>query len=258
MDRSFRCAARSPHINLVSAFRAAAGVAVLSFSSAVWAGPPYDTDDPEPTELHHWEIYNFIGGDRTEGSATGQVGVDLNYGGLPDVQLTATLPLDFESGAGTRIARGDVELGVKYRFLNREKAGFSIAVFPRLILPTAAHGFGTGRVQARFPVWAQKDKGPWSVFGGGGYTINPGPGNRDFWMAGLAVTRTVSRRLSLGAEATRQGPDTVGGGGTTTLGVGGIWSLKAPFSLLASAGPEWVDGRRSAGIHAYLALGLNF
>ncbi|HEX5181560.1 MAG TPA: hypothetical protein VFW19_00270 [Allosphingosinicella sp.] len=235
-----------------------AATLLLLIPATAWAGPPYDTDDPEPTDLHHWEIYAFAAGDRIGGTTEGQTGIDLNYGGLPGVQLTTTLPLDYEAGAGTRIARGDIEVGVKYRFLHREKEGFSVAIFPRLIVPTAGKGFGTGRVQALLPVWAQKDMGPWSIFGGGGYTINPGPGNRDFWLGGLAVTRDVSRRLSLGAEMTRQGSDSVSAGGTTTLGAGGIWKLKAPFSILASAGPEWEDGRHSAGLHAYVALGLNF
>jgi hypothetical protein len=243
-------------VNRVLKFLAATLLPLIP--AVAWAGPPYDTDDPEPTDLHHWEIYNFAAGDRMGGITQGQAGVDLNYGGLPGVQLTATLPLDYETGAGRRIARGDVEIAVKYRFVHLEKQGFSVAIFPRLILPTAGGGFGTGRVQALLPVWAQKDVGPWSIFGGGGYTINPGPGNRDFWLGGLTVARDVSRRLSLGGEVTRQGPDTIGAGGTTTLGVGGIWKLKKPFSILASAGPEWEDGRHSAGLHFYAALGLNF
>ena len=127
--------------------------ALLLIPGAAWAGPPYDTDDPEPTELHHWEIYYFIAADRTDGVTGGQAGVDLNYGPLPGVQITATLPLDYETGAGTRIGRGDVEIGIKYRFLHREKAGFSVAIFPRLILPTAGKGFGTGRMQVLLPVW---------------------------------------------------------------------------------------------------------
>ena len=236
----------------------AAFASLLFLSSAAWAGPPYDTDDPEPTELHHWEIYNFVSADHSDGITSGQAGLDLNYGGLPGVQLTATLPLDYETGAGTRISRGEVELGVKYRFLHREKQGFSIAIFPRLILPTGGKGFGTGHVQTRLPVWAQKDLGSWSVFGGGGYTINPGAGNLDYWLGGLAVTRTMSKRLSLGAEISRQGPDTVGAGGVTRLGLGGIYSLKAPFSILASAGPQFEDGKAHPGYHLYLALGLNF
>ena len=23
----------------------------------LWAGPPFETDDPEPVEYHHWEIF---------------------------------------------------------------------------------------------------------------------------------------------------------------------------------------------------------
>jgi hypothetical protein len=50
----------------------------------------------------------------------------------------------------------------------------------------------------------------------------------------------------------------VGAGATTTLGFGGIWSLKAPFAILASAGPQWQDGRLGTGFHRYIALGLSF
>jgi len=35
----------------------------LSFRSA--AGPPFLTDDPEPVDLKHWEVYVFGQGDRT-------------------------------------------------------------------------------------------------------------------------------------------------------------------------------------------------
>ena len=231
---------------------------LLLSSSAALAGPPYDTDDPEPTELHHWEIYAFGAGDGFGGVIDGASGVDLNYGAAPGVQLTATIPVAFETGAGTHIGRGDLEIGVKYRFLHREKAGFSAAIFPRVILPTASRRFGTGRVRLLLPLWAQQELGDWSVFGGGGYTINPGPGNRDFWVAGLAVTRPLTHRLTLGAELFREGADEVGGRATARLGFGGIYSLGGPYSLLASAGPEFEDGRRAAGVHAYVALGLNF
>jgi hypothetical protein len=32
-------------------------LAFMSLTSAVWAGPPFETDDPEPPEPGHWEIY---------------------------------------------------------------------------------------------------------------------------------------------------------------------------------------------------------
>src|SRR5207237_7822178 len=136
------------------------------------------------TDLGHWEIYAFAGGTRADGALEGAAGLDLNYGLLPDVQLTATLPIDFVRDGGTRAGAGDVEIGVKYRFFENEAAGIAIAIFPRVILPTAGRHFGTGRVQLLLPVWAQKDFGPWSLFGGGGYTINPGAGHRNFGQRG--------------------------------------------------------------------------
>jgi hypothetical protein len=233
-----------------------AAAAAMSATAAV-AGPPYATDDPEPTDPGHWEIYAFAAGTRAHGSLDGATGLDLNFGPVPNVQLTATLPIDLADDDGTHAGLGDIELGVKYRFINDEAAGLSVAIFPRVILPTAGRRFGTGRVQLLLPVWAQKDFGPWSLFGGGGYTINPGAGNRDFWQSGLALTRTVTPRLSLGAEITHEGPDAVGARSTAALGVGGIYHVGGPFSLLFSAGPVF-EHRGGTGVNAYAALGLSF
>jgi hypothetical protein len=230
--------------------------ALLVWASAAMAGPPYATDDPEPTETGHWEIYAFGAGTRMDDATQSETGLDLNYGPVPDVQLTATLPADFSSNGGTDLDAGDVELGLKYRFFHDAPAGLSIAIFPRVILPTAPHAPGTGRVRLLLPVWAQKDFGSWSLFGGGGYTINPGVGNRDFWRTGLVLTRTITPRLSLGAEVTHQSPDIDGARATTALGAGGIYHLAGPFSLLVSGGPVFEHGGRT-GLNAYAALGLS-
>jgi hypothetical protein len=227
--------------------------------SAAAAGPPYATDDPEPTDLGHWEIYAFTQGTGSHSSFDGVAGFDLNYGAAPGVQLTATLPLDLTRERGsTRVGAGNVEVGVKYRFLHDANSGFSLAVFPRLILPTARHGFATGRVAVLLPVWAQKDMGPWSLFGGAGYTLNPGAGNRDFWQEGLALTRTISPRLSLGSEVSHEGSDAAGGHATTALGVGGIYRLGGPFAVLFSAGPAFEHHRDGAQLNGYAALSVNF
>jgi hypothetical protein len=236
-----------------------AGLAgLLAWTDSASAGPPYATDDPEPTDLGHWEIYAFAGGTRADGAFEGATGFDLNYGLVPDVQLTATLPVDFVRDGGTRAGAGDVEVGVKYRFFENEAAGIAIAVFPRVILPTAGRRFGTGRVQLLLPVWAQKDFGPWSLFGGGGYMINPGAGNRNFWQSGLALTRTMTTRLSLGAEVFHEGAGETGGHAITALGVGGIYRLGGPFSLLVSAGPAFEHHGDGTQFNTYMALGLNF
>jgi hypothetical protein len=236
----------------------AAATLALAGSGAV-AGPPYNTDDPATTDTGHWEIYAFAAGTGSNGSFDGNAGLDLSYGIAPDVQLTTTLPIDFARNAGgTHAGAGDVEIGVKYRFFHREEAGIAVAVFPRVFVPTASRRFGSGRVAVLLPVWAQKDFGPWSLFGGGGYTINPGRGNRNFWQTGLALTRTLTPRLSLGAEITHQDADVIGGRAKTALGFGGIYRLGGPFSILVSGGPLFEHHRAGAQLQIYTGIGVNF
>jgi hypothetical protein len=240
-------------------FRALA-LALLVLPGSAWAGPPFLTDDPEPTDTGHWEIYAPLVEMEGRGADfEGSTGAELNYGAAPDLQVSASLPVAFAHDArGWRWGAGDLELSAKYRFFHDEAAGLSIAVFPGMTLPTASNGLGAGRVTAFLPIWVQKDAGHWSVFGGGGYAINPGAGKRDYWTGGVAVTREIGERLLLGVEADRQGPDTVGGSGSTSLGIGAIYRLKPPVRLLASGGPTFDDAGGAAGFHGFLALGLDF
>jgi hypothetical protein len=236
-------------------------VAALLLGAAAapaWAGPPYLTDDPAPTDTGHWEIYAFTATEGHRSDVDADAGFDVNYGPVKGVQLTATLPLSFTHAAheGWHSGTGDAELAVKYRFVNDERSGFSAAIFPRVILPTASHSPGE-KLRLLLPLWLQKDfAGRTSVFGGGGYTINPGAGNRNFWQAGVAVTHDVSKKVSLGAEIMRQGSDTAGGTAQTRAGLGAIVQLSEHYALLFSGGPTWADHR--TGYHAYAALGLNF
>jgi len=224
------------------------------------AGPPFLTDDPEPTETGHWEIYApFIEAEGLGADFEGAAGVELNYGAAPDLQLTLGVPIDYMHASGRwRWGAGDIRLSTKYRFFQDKADGFQLALFPGVTLPTGSNGMGACKVAALLPVWAQKDAGPWSIFGGGGYAINPGPDARDYWTGGIAVTRQFGDRLLLGVEADRQGAGRIDGRASTSFGVGGIYRLKAPFRLLASGGPTFEDGGSPAAFHAFLALGLDF
>lgn len=222
------------------------------------AGPPYLTDDPVPTDTGHWEIYGFTALEGRGSTIDDDTGFDLNYGPVTDIQLTATLPLSFSHAPGEAWSggSGDVELGVKYRFVHDDRHGLSAAIFPRVILPTAAHSPGE-KTRLLLPLWIGKDlPGGTSLFGGGGYLINPGPGNRNFWQAAVAVTHDLSEKVSAGAEITRQGPETAGGTAQTRAGVGAIARVNDHYALLFSGGPTWADHR--TGYHCYAALGLDF
>ncbi len=240
------------------------GVAVLGLAPGLAAaGPPFLTDDPQPTDPGHWEIYNFVQSTVGYGALAGEAGLDLNYGPAKDLQLTAVLPVGFYNDAGVsfsglRTGTGMVELAVKSKFMHQSEDSWwpDVSVFPRLLIPTE-HNFGYSRTNFFLPIWAEKDVGPWSVFGGGGYQLNPGPGARNFWQGGMAVARTMSKRLQLGAEVYGQTSDTVVGDGYTAVDLGATYKLVEHWSLLASAGPTWIQGGGHGAV-VYLSLKADY
>ena len=211
-----------------------------------------------PTETGHWEIYGFTAGEGRTSDLDDDLGLDLNYGAARGIQLTATVPLALSHDArdGWRGGTGDLELAVKYRFADDEKSGFSAAIFPRTFLPTASRSPGE-RVRLLLPIWLEQDfPGGTSVFGGGGFEYNPGPGNRCFWQAAAAVTHDLGKTVTLGTEIAWQQPDSPGGTNQLRAGLGGSVKLSGHYSLLVSGGPGWAD--RRAGYHVYAALGADF
>jgi hypothetical protein len=163
------------------------------------------------------------------------------------------------SADGLRAGPGDVQLAVKYKFLHQADDGWvpDVAVFPRLFVPTATPPLGTGRLSLLLPIWAERDTGPWSVFGGGGYQINPGPEQDNFWQGGIAVSRTLGKRLSLGAEVFVQSREAADDPGFTAVNVAATYKLVEHWSLLASAGPTWSPASAD-GYVFYLALKADY
>ena len=221
------------------------------------AGPPYVTDDPEPEDPGHLAVRTFVSGTTLAGETAGQTGLDIDYGAAKDLQLTLLAPLDFDSQRPDAVGVGDVELSVKYRFLHQSAGSWlpDVSVFPQINLPTAGGRFGDGRASYFLPVWAEKDWGPWSAFGGGGYTINPGPGNRNSWLVGWALTRQVTDKLLLGGEIFHQTSVAVGQPSTTMANLGVIYQLNPRITLLASGGPSLQAG---GGGDFYAALEFNY
>jgi hypothetical protein len=204
------------------------------------AGPPYVTDDPQPTGEGHFEIYAFTAGTQTSRDASGQAGIDFNYGGAANLQLTMVLPFAYDSPHRDRSVTGfgDIELAAKYKFLHQEDFGLDVAFFPRLILPTSSNpALGSKHVALFLPFYAQKDWGEWSIFGGGGCTLSRGETSEDSCQMGFAATRQISPHLQLGVELYHQTPDGRGARQTTGVGVGAIYDLSDNLHLMASAGP---------------------
>ena len=215
-----------------------AGAVLLCLDVSAFAGPPYLSDDPEPTDYQHYEIYAFSNGTVTQGGTTGEAGIDFNYGAAPNLQLTAVLPAGYAFGGGNPTVGGfgNVELAAKYRFLTQDKAGVDVAFFPRVLLPSGSDLVGTQHTSLLLPLWLEKDWGDWSAFGGGGCELNRGGNSQNFCQLGLAVTRQVTPKLQLGLEIFHQTPDTIGNPVMTSLGLGMRYDLSDNIHLLGYLG----------------------
>jgi hypothetical protein len=141
------------------------------------AGPPFQTDDPEPVEYKHWEIYlaSQFRHDKDGDSAT-LPHVEINYGVIPNVQLHLIVPLAYNSPSGekSQYGLGDIEVGTKVRFIQESERMPMVGIFPMVEIPTGNHdeGLGNGKAQFFIPLWLQKSWGPWTSYGGGGYWVN--------------------------------------------------------------------------------------
>jgi hypothetical protein len=227
---------------------------IVGGGDAAWAGPPFLTDDPEPVELGHWELYLASQWSIADHAATGSAPhVEVNYGALPQLQLHVIVPatLAWASGGPVRYGLGDIELGAKFRFVKEGHWRPQIGMFPLVLPPTgsAARGLGAGETQVLLPIWIQKSFGDWTTYGGGG--VHLASGDNDV-VAGWLVQRHILEKLTLGMEAYVTIPRN-GGPTETQLNLGVVIDFSALQHLLASGGPAFGGKDRA---QAYLAYQL--
>lgn len=191
-------------------------------SGRLWAqGPPYQTDDPVPVDLHHYEFYIFGTADGTpkEMDSAGP-GFEFNWGAIPRVQIHAVFPLGtvaprnnpvyLPDGTGP-VSYGitDMELGAKVAWIKEGKRIPQIGSFTMFEMPTgnADKGLGVGKVWYKLPIWLQKNIGTWTLDGGAGYQVVPQTDFRNFPYGGFLVKKKLSERLELGAEIFAHGAE---------------------------------------------------
>lgn len=220
--------------------RVLAAIALGVACTPAVAGPPFLTDDPEPVDLRHAEVNLIAQQTRAAGGRGGSASGEFNLGCAAETQCHVAVPIAFDHPAGEapRAGPGDVELGVKYRFLDSPGDGWSAAVYPTLDLPTgdAARGLGNGRAQLLLPLWVQRSSGPWRWDAGIARLVDRAPGARDSWFAGLLAQRSFGERLTLGAEVFRRSSTATGEPPAAGFNVGAIVAIAPHQNLLASAG----------------------
>jgi hypothetical protein len=232
----------------------------LAGSLTALAGPPFATDDPEPVDYQHGEFYIASQHTETAGGWSGTAPhFELNYGVVPNVQLhlIASLAYAAPSGGRTHYGYGDTELGVKFRFIQETEHLPQVGIFPLLEVPTGSEpdGLGSGQVQVFLPLWLQKSFGDWTIYGGGGYGINPGAGNESWGFGGVVVQRQVTKNVLLGAEVYHRTTMETGGRGDTAFNLGTVIDFTGHQHLLFSAGRS-IDG--PTDFQVYVAYQFTF
>jgi len=240
-------------------------VALLAVASPALAGLPFVTDDPATQEQGHFEI--DLEGQYTlnRGGQSGSTpGLEVHYGITDHLEIITIVPMAFEhpTGSASVVGLGDIQFATKWRFLDADNDGWrpAIAFEPTIILPTANanRGLGTGFTQAFLPIWLSKDFGKFTVFGGGGYNINPGRDNRNFWFTGVGVTYTIDPQWTIGAEVFRTTADTTGGTSSVAFNLGVIYNIDDNNHLMMSAGRGITNAAQNNQFSTFIAYQLTF
>jgi hypothetical protein len=220
-------------------------VLMVSGLEAARAGPPFETDDPEPVDYRHAEIY--IAGQCECGSRETTAALpllELNYGVAPNVQLAVTVPMVFSVAPVTAAyGIGDVTVGVKIRFIQESRDRPQVAFYPAITFPTGnpTRLLGQGVPRASLPFWVQKKVGHAVVYGGTAYWHNPGPESRDGWYSGAVLEWIFSERVSIGVEAFHATPEVLGTGSTSGYTFGIVSAAGEKHDLLFSVGRTFSD-----------------
>jgi hypothetical protein len=216
------------------------------------AGPPFDTDDPAPTDYRNYEIYSGVTTHQDTGVGTAELPFfEINYGLMPNVQFSVHFGDAQQIAPETPNAYGpeDFQTGLKVRFVQETVHAPQIAFYPQVTFATGAAGVGAGHGTLFLPLWAQKTIGKVTVFGGGGFDFDrDATGNGD-WQAGLAAMYPVSPDDTIGMEFTRTTPHDAYS--QSDIGVGYIHMLGTVHALLFSVGHSYGTQPHYRGYAAY-------
>jgi hypothetical protein len=177
----------------------------MASAALAQGGPPLVTDDPDTPPNGHWEINLAAIGSATPGLRQLSLpDADINYGWGDHIQLKIDTPwlLSEAGGDAVQSGLGASELGVKWRFIDRESAGFSMSTYPQLSTNFAPSSYRRditepGKVWF-LPLEASTELAGFGLDGEvGRYLATHEP---DAWAAGVIVSRECVPQLECLAE----------------------------------------------------------
>ena len=226
------------------------------------AGPPLETDDPDTPGPNHWEINLASPFTTRDDTWLFQPLVDINYGVGDRLQLKLkprAIVLD-EPGSNARSGAGNIQIGVKWRFLDQTRSGVSMSFYPQIDLNPPGNSVDRGLVtegsQFLLPFEVQRVFGRSKVYAEAGY--NWREGQTDEWVLGVAAEHSLSERFRLVAELRNVADDDFGDY-EFFFNAGFKWALDEHLTLLASAGRTLVESRGEGyAVFCYFGLQCTF
>jgi hypothetical protein len=184
----------------------AVGISILaSHSGRAQGGPPMITDDPGTPGNGKWEINLAVAFEhRPHETSFDAPAIDLNYGVGEHIQLTLQggPALLKRRGRGLIGGLGGTEAAVKWRFLEEEKSGFDVSMFPRVIFnavqSSVRRGLAEDGTRFQIPFQASKKLGRFHAdaeFGPLVSTIG-----RSEWLYGIVGGWDLSKKTMVMAE----------------------------------------------------------
>lgn len=238
-----------------------AAVVYHSPSALAQGGPPLLTDDPGTPGPRRWEINLAATIERRRGEWSLEAPLlDINYGVGERIQLKFELPwlILNEGDDKTKSGLGNSLLGVKWRFVDEDRHGVAMSVYPQLEFnnPTgsARRGLVEEGAQLLLPVQVARQVGAIEVNAEVGYGLVQN--GSDEWIYGLAFGYSASERLELLWEvhgtALRDFRED-----SLLFNVGTRWKLNNKLVVLGSAGRGFRDS--PGGVNAFIAyMGVQF
>jgi len=228
-------------------------------SSLAQGGPPMLTDDPGTPGAGAWEINVAYAQERTHEEKLHSVPyVDFNYGLGENIQLkyeTAWLISDVPDNGGTKSGLDNSLFGVKWRFLDQERKGLDMSVYPQLELenPTGSvsRGIAEPGPNLFLPVELAHDFGKFKLVGEVGYQMFHSTENE--WVVGVLGATHVSDSLEVLAEV-RSFSEKFLNGGDLIANVGLRQELNPKVKLVASVGTGLTNHPDSTTFLTYVGL----
>lgn len=249
--------------DLIILFAVITSFILLLGTNSALAGPPFQTDDPEPLDVGEHELYVATEQTRTrDGSAGSLPFVELNYGAAADLQIGIGIPHEFTNPKRepSEHGIGDVEFSAKYRFLQETSDHPMVSFFPMVSLPTgdADKGLGNGKPQIFLPIWLQKNWGDWQSNAGGGYWINHAVEAKNHWFFGWQLQKRLSDTWTIGGEIFHSTEEVSGEGASTGFDVGGTYAFDEHNHLLFSVGRGLSNVQATNQFSSYLGYQLTW